>query len=138
MAYYRAAIGGGSSPIKTGTITTVMSSGATKTINTGLSTIKKFTLVGWITAANNAKSAQCVEFNKDYSSNTFSSFEITAPTTANGSVTGYGASTLSLGAATSANFSISSISGGTVIIKGPTATQYSTTAKSYDLYWYAE
>ena len=138
MAFYRAVAGGGSSPIKTGTITTVMTSGETKAINTGLSTIKKFTLVGWMTTSTNTRSAQCVVYNKDYSSNTYSSFEITSPTTSNGSVGGYGGTTLSFGAATIASFSISSISDGTVTIKAPTAVQYSTRTISYDLFWYAE
>lgn len=129
---------GGGSNVVTGEVAGTITASSTITIDTGLSEVKKFTLVGWLVMSTNALSAQCLEFDKDYSSNTFSSFEISAPTTASSTVTGYGATTLSFGAATTASFSISSISGGIVTLTAPSATQFSTSAKSFHLYWYAE
>ena len=138
MALIRASKSSGGSSIATGEISTIMTASETKAIDTGLSTIKRFTLVGWITSSTNTISAQCLTYDKDYSSNTYSSYEITAPTTTSNTVSGYGATQLSFGGSINACFVIVSISGGTVTIKAPSATQYSTTAKDYHLYWYAE
>ena len=133
MAYYRALTSGGSggSGIVTGETATVTAKSEDLTIDTGLSSVKRFWAIMYLTNWNPSY-VQMLWYDADNSTTTFSGGCVTTNSNA------YNKANVSLGTnATTYGASVVSVSGGTVTIKTASyATEYAGVGLKFK--WYAE
>lgn len=128
MAYFRAAIGGGGSNVKSGTATSAGTASSEFTCNTGLTTITKF--IAWgLSGSSNQNTAVIIYDPSLIGNNLFSTAGIQTGAAAQRPRATVGDSP------TAYNSSIKSISGGTVTIKN--ASNVNNVFKD-TVYWYAE